>query len=88
MLGGEGFPSFSQEKHHHGEGGCGIGPPPAERRVEDEADEHDGGQPGAGSTLSAVRFNSPTAEREGDPSFASGEQWTFAARRLSRPHAR
>ena len=71
----QGLDAFAQDDGDHDEGGDGIGPPPAEGGIEDEAAEQDGGEPGAEVGLAGVGDEGGAVEPGSDAALGAGEEW-------------
>jgi len=62
-LAAPGLPPLADHEEGHAEGGRGVGPPPAEGRVQADAGERDDGEPPAERRLQGVALERAAAER-------------------------
>lgn len=69
----QGFAAFADDEVNEDESGQGIGPPPAEERVERETDEQRDGHIGASHAARGVGFESDAADAPSDTQFALPE---------------
>ena len=65
--------AFAGDDGDHDETGDGIGPPPADRGVEEKSGEKDGGEVAAKLSLLGVGGHGGAVEAKGDGAFAAGE---------------